>query len=134
LKSGKQRKKELVIERAQRKARERRAKSDAVLAQRALGSAPCNPALLAPYNSYSGPDFAGRGFYIDRPFTCRDCGVDQVWTATQQKWWYEVAKGHWLSSPKRCRPCRRKVRDVKDENAKRTAEGLKRKAEGKKRP
>ena len=33
-------------------------------------------------------------FYIDRPFSCRDSGVEEIWTAIQQKWWYEVAKGH----------------------------------------
>jgi hypothetical protein len=50
-------------------------------------------------NSYCDdrPGFLIRGYYRDESFTCRDCGVVEVWTATQQKWWYEVAKGE--SSP-----------------------------------
>lgn len=27
-------------------------------------------------------------FYVDKPFICRDCGSWQLWTASQQKWWY----------------------------------------------
>lgn len=45
-------------------------------------------------------------WYVDRGFTCRDCGRKQVWTAAQQKWWYEVAKGSPDSKAIRCRPCR----------------------------
>ena len=46
-------------------------------------------------------------YYIDRPFTCRECGAQEVWTATQQKWWYEVIKGHINSSAVHCLACRR---------------------------
>ena len=77
---------------------------------RPLGTAPCRPSLFAPYNSYGQPEFAIRGFYIDVPFRCVDCGKDEVWTATQQKWWYEVAKGYPYSIANRCRPCRRAQR------------------------
>jgi hypothetical protein len=45
-------------------------------------------------------------FYVDRAFVCRDCGSHEVWTAKQQKWWYEVAKGNIDSIAVRCRPCR----------------------------
>jgi hypothetical protein len=45
-------------------------------------------------------------FYIDAPFVCKDCGSHEVWTAKQQKWWYEVAKGPIDSRAARCRPCR----------------------------
>jgi len=47
-------------------------------------------------------------YYIDRPFVCRDCGAEEIWTAVQQKWWYEIAKGHIDSTAVRCRPCRQK--------------------------
>ena len=60
---------------------------------------PVNGALLAPNNSYGAPDFVYRGYYVDRPFRCRDCGKGEVWTGTQQKWWYEVRRG--LSTPRR---------------------------------
>lgn len=69
-----------------------------------------NVGALAPYNSYGPPDFIARGYYEDVPFTCVDCGEAQLWTATQQKWWYEVAKGQVYSIAKRCRACRRKRR------------------------
>ena len=59
----------------------------------------------APNNSYSPPLF-----YIDRPFRCVDCGKEEVWTASQQKWYYEVAKGPIYAHAVRCRPCRQKHR------------------------
>jgi hypothetical protein len=49
-------------------------------------------------------------YYVDKPFKCRDCGIEEVWRATQQKWYYEVAKGHIDSTAVRCRACRRKER------------------------
>jgi hypothetical protein len=72
----------------------------------AATTAPCNASLLAPYNSYGVPAFVERGYYQDTPFVCAHCHVDQVWRATQQKWWYEVAKGHVETRAKLCRPCR----------------------------
>ena len=90
-------------------------------------TAPVNEALLAPYNSYGAPEFVYRGFYRDLPFTCKDCGAEEVWRATQQKWWYEVAKGYVDSTATRCRACRRKERERK--NAARTVhlDGIRRK-------
>lgn len=55
--------------------------------------APCNVSLLAPDNSYGVPEFVTRGTYRDQPFRCQDCGRAEMWTAAQQKWWYETAKG-----------------------------------------
>lgn len=46
--------------------------------------------------------------YVDKPFVCRDCQKKEVWSAEQQKWWYEVAKGHIDSTAVRCRECRNK--------------------------
>ncbi len=60
----------------------------------------------APNNSYSG-----RSFYQDEPFVCADCGKSEVWTARQQQWWYEVAKGSIYSTTKRCRTCRKRRRE-----------------------
>ena len=61
------------------------------------------------HNSYGAPDFA-RGSTMWTPFRCRDCRKDEVWTACQQKWWYEVAKGYVYSTAVRCRACRRKTK------------------------
>ncbi|HUY87558.1 MAG TPA: zinc-ribbon domain-containing protein [Pirellulales bacterium] len=60
----------------------------------------------APNNSY-----VGRSYYEDLPFVCEDCGKAEVWTARQQKWWYEVAKGSIYSTAKRCRACRKRWRE-----------------------
>lgn len=61
----------------------------------------------APNNSYSG-----RPFYQDLLFVCEDCGKQEVWTARQQQWWYEVAKGSIYSTAKRCRACRKRRRET----------------------
>jgi len=61
-----------------------------------------------PNNSYSPPPTV----YLDREFTCIDCGRREVWTAEQQKWWYEVAKGTLYSTAIRCRDCRSARRDT----------------------
>ena len=55
----------------------------------------------APNNSYSA-----RLYYEDMPFTCVDCGREEVWTAAQQQWWYEVAQGSIYTTAIRCRACR----------------------------
>ncbi len=59
----------------------------------------------APNNSYDPPRF-----YRDFEYHCVDCGQPQVWTARQQQWWYEVAKGPIYSGANRCRGCRAAVR------------------------
>jgi len=46
-------------------------------------------------------------YYVDIEFKCRDCGRREVWTAEQQKWYYEVAKGSLNATAVRCRECRR---------------------------
>lgn len=79
------------------------------------GQALVNEAALAPYKSYGVPDFVQRGTYRDRRFVCMDCGIEETWTATQQKWWYEVARGHVETMATRCRPCRAKERARKAE-------------------
>lgn len=95
-------------------------------APRALrpGEIHCNAAALAPSNSTGEPDFVMRGAYRDRLFVCMDCGVEDTWTATQQKWWYEVAKGNVKSTATRCRPCRLKERARKTEARRVHLEGV----------
>ena len=52
-------------------------------------------------------------YYVDEPFTCQDCGKQEVWTAKQQQWWFEVAKGNINSQAVLCRSCRHRLRDEK---------------------
>lgn len=63
---------------------------------------------LGPNSRYGVPEFVERGYYVDMPFHCRSCGIAQVWTETQQKWWYETAKGDVWAVAVLCRPCRRR--------------------------
>lgn len=62
----------------------------------------------APNGSYSPPTE-----YRDTEFKCIDCGKSECWTAKQQQWWYEVAKGQVNSRAIRCCDCRRIDRLVK---------------------
>jgi hypothetical protein len=127
LKSGKQRRIEITARRKKLAAKRRvKARVQEFQLRPALGP-PVNEALLAPNNSYGAPDFVRRGFYIDRPFHCVDCGKAEVWTGTQQKWWYEVAKGFAYSTAVRCRPCRRKERERSDQARRIHLDGLQRK-------
>jgi hypothetical protein len=74
----------------------------------AKGHVAVNPQNLRPTNSYDTPDFVRRGYYVDAPFSCKACGAAQVWTETQQKWWYESAKGDVWTVAVLCRPCRKR--------------------------
>ena len=79
-----------------------------------MGAVEADHNELIHNNTYSSFPFV----YIDKIFTCRDCGSDELWTAKQQKWWYEVAKGHIDSTAVRCRKCRDKIKAEKDEQKK----------------
>jgi hypothetical protein len=95
------------------------------------GTVPVNPTALRPYVSYGAPHFVTHGFYVDHPFTCQDCGKEGVWTAAQQKWWYEIAKGEVWSGAIRCRACRGRERDRKTEARRVHLEGVAKKRAGK---
>lgn len=105
MKSGRQRRDEI-----RRKRLERAKRLEGVLrrpgpgAATGPGTAPADTALLARHNNTYGPLPT---FYADKVFLCRDCGEEQVWTAKQQKWWYEVRLGAIDSTAVRCLPCRR---------------------------
>lgn len=60
----------------------------------------------APYSGFSGVPL----YYEDKEFTCTDCGDREVWTAEDQKWWFETVKGHIFSTAKRCLRCRQMIR------------------------
>jgi len=122
--SGKQRRAEIKKKRAIRKAK---MVGKCTPKSLLIGTASVNEALLAPNNSYGAPQFVYRGYYLDLPFVCHGCGKEEVWTATQQKWWYEVAKGFAYSTAKLCRTCRREARARSDESRRLHHEGLARK-------
>ena len=129
MKSRKQKRTEIEVNRKKAKIQSRNQQREMRL--RPVLGPPVNQALLAPNNSYGAPDFVHRGYYVDRPFRCVDCGKDEVWTGTQQKWWYEIAKGFVYTTAIRCRSCRRKKRQQSDASRRVHLEGLERKAQRK---
>ena len=114
MKSGKQKRAEIHAKRKKQSIKRQQEQEKERRLRPALGP-PVNEALLAPNNSYGAPDFVYRGYYVDRPFRCIDCGKEEVWTGAQQKWWYEVAKGFAYSTAIRCRLCRRRERQRRDQ-------------------
>jgi hypothetical protein len=133
-KSSKQRAAELKARRVARSAKRAQRMRDDLYAFRiganpSLGTAPVNAALLAPDGSYGVPGFVKCGYYSDSRFQCQDCEKQEVWTATQQKWWYEIAKGGVWTRALRCRPCRRRERERVTEQRRVSDEGKQRKAQ-----
>lgn len=125
MKSNKQRRQEIKAQRLRRSERQvqiRRVNARPV--NRPVGTEPVTPTRLRPTNSYGIPDFVQRGYYQDRPLRCKDCGIEEVWTAVQQRWWYEVAQGDVWTVAVRCRPCRQRERERKAEARRIHAEGL----------
>jgi hypothetical protein len=127
MKSGKQRRAELKTKRKQREAKQQSLTTSAQATPRPLGTAPVNEDSLAPYKSYGAPGYVMRGYYQDVPFRCKGCGEEETWTAAQQKWWYEVAKGYVYSTAKLCRPCRKKAQARRAEARRVHLEGVARK-------
>ena len=128
MKSGKQKRVEIKAKRKHKVAKIQLRNNQQERQLRPVFGPAVNEALLAPNNSYGAPDFVYRGYYVDRPFRCVDCGKEEVWTGTQQKWWYEVAKGFVYTTAVCCRLCRRKKREQSDESRRAHLEGLERKA------
>jgi len=127
MKSGKQRRLEIVARRKKLAVKRKAVATAVALKNTPYRMVAVNEELLAPNNSYGAPAFVRRGYYVDIPFRCADCGKEEVWTGSQQKWWYEVAKGFVYSSAVRCRACRRKERARRDEAKRVHLEGIARK-------
>jgi len=51
-----------------------------------------------------------RHWYINATFICRDCGKEFVFTASEQRFWYEEKQFYVDSCPKTCTTCRRSER------------------------
>jgi hypothetical protein len=105
MKSGRQRRGEILQRRRQRA---RIAKRTSFAPWREpdripAGALPAEPANLLHDRTY-GPR---PRFYADQPFVCVECGAEEVWTAADQKWWYEEAKGKVATRANRCHACRR---------------------------
>lgn len=109
MKSSKQRRSEIKERRLARAARLQHLDALGKISRMPSGAVAADHDELKHNNTYGLlPDY-----YMDRPFVCRDCGSNEIWTAKQQKWWYETMKGHIDSRAVRCRACRKKIRDAK---------------------
>jgi Probable zinc-ribbon domain len=107
MKSNKQRRAEIMARRDQRKARSIKPPARVCFEREALA---VDPNMLPPPGSYRAPPFSERGYYLPHPFKCKCCGKEEIWTAAQQKWWYEKALGNWSAVAVRCRACRAEER------------------------
>lgn len=124
MKSGKQRRAEIKAHRLDREALEQKHRNEQDAVKVSLRTVPCDPENLAPYNSYGMPEFVACGYYADRVFQCASCKKQEIWTATRQKWWYEVAKGSVESRAKLCNPCRKVERERRAEARRVHLEGV----------
>ena len=88
------------------------------------GAVVADRSILAANNNTYGPL---PPYYKNITFTCRDCGNKEIWTAEQQKWWYEVVKANINSKAVRCHTCRAKIRAEKMQQKKHMKEMAKRK-------
>ena len=105
MKSNKQRRAEIKVQRLERAAQaaaQQRLCPDARFAS-GSGRLVADTALLRANNNTYG---LLPVFYVDKAFICRDCGSEEVWTSKQQKWWYEAMHGNINSVAVRCLRCR----------------------------
>lgn len=128
-KSNKQRRAELF---AQRRLRKQRKSSPLTADVRQIpqghGTAPMDVHRLKNYFGYTPPHFVLPGRYVDTPFICKDCGAHEVWTAQQQKWWYEQLQGDIYAIAVRCHKCLKAEQQRKATTRRIMQEGLERKA------
>lgn len=79
-------------------------KSDAEIPSDAIPIDPDRP----PLGGWDPPTY-----YRDLEFTCRDCRVQQTWTAEDQRWFFETAGAPYFKTAIRCRACRKKEQERK---------------------
>ena len=54
-----------------------------------------------------------REWYIDAQFVCQGCNTTFIWSASEQRAWFEDYKFWVDSSPTLCKKCRREKRELK---------------------
>ena len=64
-------------------------------------------AIPADISKQTPAYFSVRYYYRDHEFTCTKCGTTEIWTAQEQKWYFEEIKAHPRSVAKYCRKCRK---------------------------
>mgnify|MGYP003395149980 CR=1 FL=1 len=122
MKSGRQRRNEILAARRRRALISKRTSFAPWLEpERVPASAiPAEQSKLLHDNTYGSRP----RFYVDVRFACVECGIEEVWAAADQKWWYEEAKGKIASRANRCSACRRKRRFRRSQERRVHIEGL----------
>lgn len=105
MKSNKQRKSEIQLRRWKRMEAQREVASCVRMPAGVLAADMGRLALI------HGPHFWHPGYYKDCAYRCRDCGANGVWSARDQKWWYEQVQGSLDSRASRCQSCRARYRN-----------------------
>ncbi len=62
-------------------------------------------------NTYDVPPM----YYYDMEIECCDCKTKEIWTASQQKWWYEEMQAHISTRAVRCKKCRAHINALKED-------------------
>lgn len=87
MKSRKQRREEIKVKRLLRLNVARASNPFMPTKRVPLGTMAADAAQLSHNNTYG----LLPSLYVDIPFVCKDCRAQEIWTAKQQKWWYEIA-------------------------------------------
>lgn len=122
MKSGRQRRRE-ILERRRQRARIIIRISNAPWLE--TGRVPAGAIAAEQANLLHDNTYGPRPrFYVDQPFACIECGAEEVWAAADQKWWYEEAKGKIATRANRCHACRKKRRVRRSQERRIHIEGL----------
>ena len=58
-----------------------------------------------PDEQVGAEGYAAKFHYVDIAYVCRGCGRNGVWTAAQQKRYFEIQKGNIYNEPTWCHRC-----------------------------
>jgi len=58
-----------------------------------------------PDEQVGAEGYAAKFYYFDIHYVCRGCGKRRVWTALQQKRYFEIQKGNIYNQPTWCYKC-----------------------------
>lgn len=74
----------------------------------------CEERGLTLYPDHSKQNFGLGGpilMYVTKTLVCRTCKSDYVFSASEQKFWYETLAFNYSSFPVNCQCCRKKIRE-----------------------
>jgi hypothetical protein len=121
--SNRRKRAELLAKRANRREKDEAARREKLKATGRIANGVVLPegAIAADLDKQAANNsYSPKWYYVDEPFTCVDCGKEEIWTAQRQKWFYEVAKGSIYARAVRCRDCRREHREFLEHRRRRS--------------